>query len=706
MMAAERMSSRATLVRGSVPWVGAGTVLAVGLTVTAIGYGWLRSRERERVAVEVSHRVSGIANEIDQRFGGPVESMRAISALISATGAADPRAFEEFAADAIQREPHIYALEWAPRVTRDERAGFEAAARAQIPGYEIRDPGPTGMVRAGARDLYYPLRHLVPMNDAWGLDIVDRKAGSSLADRACQVGHPVASARYHLVEDPPDVYAVYAVAPVWAHGVGRDDAAARCDTALGFVVLLFRIDPLMEDLVRRVELDDLELAVRDVTATPTGTSAPIVMSESAPGASARLTGPTAATQLISFVDRTWEIALAPRSAPAGPTWFLVAGALGALFGAVLFGGGMAWRRLRRRYSQVLRLGQYHLEEEIGRGGMGVVYRARHVMLRRDTALKLLAAPPDDDQALARFEREVQLTAELSHPNTIAIYDYGRTPDGRFYYAMEYIDGLTFDELIEHDSEQPVARTIHLMRQVALALREAHAAGMVHRDLKPGNLMLAMRGGMIDWVKVLDFGLVKRIGQVAIDGQGAPVVRARGTGQAPTELGIITGTPGYIAPEMLRSREVDHRADIYALGAIWYALLAGRAPFLGGTMEDTLQAQIRHRPAPLDRLRGDLPEGLAPLIMRCMNPDPTLRVVSAQALLDEIEPIVAPTWTRAEAEAWWKDRAPAIKAQRARHVAGPGSKPPTAIFDARRLTSPRGTGPGRDTPAGRRRGPAA
>ncbi|MCE9574896.1 MAG: CHASE domain-containing protein [Deltaproteobacteria bacterium] len=696
------MSSRATLVRRSVPWLGAGSVLALGLTITALGYGWLRSRERERVAVEVSHRVSGIANEIDQRFGGPVESMRAIAALISATGAADPRAFEEFSRDAIRREPHIYALEWAPRVTRDERAGFEAAARAQIPGYEIRDPSPTGLTRAGERDLYYPLRYLVPMNDAWGLDIVDRKAGTAVADRACQVGHAVASTRYHLVEDPPDVYAVYAVEPVWAHGVGRDDAASRCDTVLGYVPLLFRINPLMADLQRRVELDDLELAVRDVTGATGGASAAVVMVESSPGASARITGPMAATQLLSFVDRTWEVALAPRTAPSGPTWFLVAGALGSLFGAALFGGGMAWRRLRQRYSQVLRLGQYHLEEEIGRGGMGVVYRARHVMLRRDTALKLLAAPPDDDQALARFEREVQLTAELSHPNTIAIYDYGRTPDGRFYYAMEYIDGLTFDELIEHDSEQPVSRTIHMVRQVAFALREAHAAGMVHRDLKPGNLMLSMRGGMVDWVKVLDFGLVKRVGHVAMDGGGAPVVRARGSGQAPTEIGIITGTPGYIAPEMLRSRDVDHRADIYALGAIWYALLAGRAPFLGGTMEDTLQAQIRHRPAPLDRLRGDLPDGLVALIMRCMNPDPQARVVSAQALVDELDSIVAPTWTRAEAEVWWKDRAPAIKAQRARHVAGPGSKPPTAIFDARRLASPRGTGPGGGTPSGRRR----
>jgi serine/threonine-protein kinase len=685
--------SRATMVRRSVPWVGTGAVLAAGLVATAVGYGWLRSRERDRVAIEVSHRVIGLASEIEQRFAGPVESMRAVAALIDATGAADERAFGEFARDAIRREPHIYALEWAPRVVDADRAAFEAAARtAGPPGYEIRDAGPHGLARASTRDVYYPLRYLVPPNDAWGLDLIDRAGNSSLADRACQVGHTVASARYHLVEDPPDVYAVYAIEPVWAHGAGQAEPATRCDTALGYVALLFRIAPLMEDLERRAGLDDLELAVRDVTADPaTGRAASAVLSESAPGASERIAGDLAATQLISFVDRTWEIAVAPRLEPAGPTWMLIVGVLGAVFAAALFGGAMAWRRLRHRYAQVVRLGQYHIEEEIGRGGMGVVYRARHVMLRRDTALKLLAAPPDDDQALARFEREVQLTAELTHPNTIAIYDYGRTPDGRFYYAMEYIDGLTFDELIEHDTEQPVERTLHLIQQIALALREAHGAGMVHRDLKPGNLMLAIRGATPDFVKVLDFGLVKRVGNVTLAGdhEGGPPGRALGSGPDRTEFGIITGTPGYIAPEMLRSHAVDHRADIYAVGAIWYALLAGRAPFLGGTMEDTLQAQVRNRPAPLERLRGDLPEGLVALIMRCMNPDPRQRVPSAQSLLDDLEAIRAPTWTRAQAETWWRERAPSIRAQRAKHVAGPGSKPPTAVFDATRFRSPRG-----------------
>jgi eukaryotic-like serine/threonine-protein kinase len=154
------------------------------------------------------------------------------------------------------------------------------------------------------------------------------------------------------------------------------------------------------------------------------------------------------------------------------------------------------------------LGQYTLVEKIGEGGMGAVYRARHALLQRPTAIKLLLPERTNELDLARFEREVQLTSQLTHPNTIAIYDFGRTPDKVFYYAMEYIDGISLEQLVDEDGPQPPARVIHMLVQACGALAEAHGVGLIHRDVKPANLLLCARGGAHDVIKVVDFGLIK------------------------------------------------------------------------------------------------------------------------------------------------------------------------------------------------------
>ena len=194
------------------------------------------------------------------------------------------------------------------------------------------------------------------------------------------------------------------------------------------------------------------------------------------------------------------------------------------------------RALQKATLAAKKLGQYALEEKLGAGGMGTVYKARHAMLRRPTAVKLLDVDKMSDTAIARFEREVQLTSGLTHPNTVAVFDYGRTPDGIFYYAMEYLEGMNLDDLVKRFGPLPEARLVYILRQVCGALAEAHAAGLVHRDIKPANIFLTNRGGLHDFVKVLDFGLVK-----AVDGEETANL---------TSPHAMTGTPLYASPEAI------------------------------------------------------------------------------------------------------------------------------------------------------------
>jgi serine/threonine protein kinase len=317
----------------------------------------------------------------------------------------------------------------------------------------------------------------------------------------------------------------------------------------------------------------------------------------------------------------------------GDSHWLVCWALASavLLVAALLG---ASSRARRDAELLQSFGQYTLVREIGAGGMGVVYEARHALLRRPTAIKLLRPLEADEaaraEALLRFEREVQLTSELNHPNTIVIYDYGCTDDGTFYYVMEYIDGMDLDRLVRVDGPLPPARLIHFALQICGSLTEAHRKSLIHRDIKPANLLVCERGGVPDTIKVLDFGLVKRL-----DG---PVVSGANT---------LVGTPLFTAPEVMRDpTRASVRSDVFSLGAVMYWLITGT------TLQETAFLRNSSVPASLP----ELPLDLERVIARCTEPDPHERPESMEQLAAELRQCEDyGRWSARDARAYWDQR---------------------------------------------------
>jgi hypothetical protein len=299
------------------------------------------------------------------------------------------------------------------------------------------------------------------------------------------------------------------------------------------------------------------------------------------------------------------------------------------------------RRMEKAEQKIKQLGQYTLEEKIGSGGMGSVFRASHAFLRRPTAIKMLNADNVGEGALARFEREVQLTSQLNHPNTIAVYDYGRTPEGVFYYAMEYLQGISLEDLVRQFGPLPDGRVIDILEQVCGSLAEAHGIGLIHRDIKPANIILTTRAGMPDFVKVLDFGLVK----AADTDEHAKL----------TQANVTLGTPYYMSPEAVeRPDTITALSDIYAIGAVGYFLLTGSPVFTGKTVMDICMKHVKATPEPPSkRLGRQVTPCLEGLILRCLAKDPKARPQSTRAMMEELaECAPAEAWTHADAEAWW------------------------------------------------------
>jgi eukaryotic-like serine/threonine-protein kinase len=368
---------------------------------------------------------------------------------------------------------------------------------------------------------------------------------------------------------------------------------------------------------------------------------------------------TGATALVGFVALSFNIWAMREHAVDGDRvffiWLIVASIIAV--GVTVVTSSTVYG-LNRRMRAAAQLGQYEIERLLGRGGMGEVYLAKHALLNRPTAVKLLR---DVSASSTRelFRHEVQTASGLTHPNTVEIYDYGRTPEGVFYFAMEYVEGATLDEVVMATGAMPPARAIHLLRQAAGALGEAHGRGLIHRDVKPSNLMLCERGGIFDTMKVMDFGLVRDLAEADPEDQG------------------LTGTPLYLAPEcILETGGAVPQTDVYALGGTAYFLLTGRPPFEATSLVELLSDHLASDPPSLDS--GDAT--LDALVMRCLAKDPKERPTDAKELAEALAACDdAQAWTPRDADIWWAEHGEVITAYRPTDAASSTAPPPVHAF---------------------------
>jgi len=338
----------------------------------------------------------------------------------------------------------------------------------------------------------------------------------------------------------------------------------------------------------------------------------------------------------------------------GVIWWGLATFVCALITTIVHG-------LRREVREARRLGQYTLGRKLGEGGMGVVYQATHALLRRDTAIKLLSPEKAGEANLKRFEQEVQLTARLTHPNTITVFDYGHTPDGLFYYAMELLQGANLDEIVAVDGAMSTGRALDVLTALLGALEEAHGIGLIHRDIKPGNVLLCAQGGKPDVTKLVDFGLVKEV--------------ARDEASDLTNPNVLMGTPLYIAPEAVTSPEtVGNRSDLYAVGAVGYFLLTGHHVFEAPTLMEVVGHHLHTTPTTPSEKKGvPVPDDVETLILACLAKSPEDRPQSARTLRTQLMQCADfGTWTEAEARAWWDTHAAAVEERKATASSTPGA----------------------------------
>ena len=605
--------------------------LLLALCASALTYAW----DRQRKLRDRAERNADIASSLRIGLSTPVESLYALQSFLSVQRGAPLTLaqFREFCAPALRRRPEIAGLEWFPLVREEERATFEGYVAREQPGFEIREPTRAGpLVRAVPRPEHVPLTFMEPMTElVRGLDLAFDPERIAPVKRALASGRTTLSDRFQLVEDPPHALSVAAYAPVtravWV------DASALQDRRFerGVAVALFRLSPLIASALKARDLEGLGVELWDPHAPEAARL--LYRSGNVDVAAERDEAD------VPFVDRRYRLVVYS-SGPGVELSPLIAFA-GTLFSGFVLTALLDARRREKTLARAAqRLGQYQLESRIASGGMGTVYRAHHALLRRPTAIKIA----HEEQAAATFEKEVLVTSTLTHPNTVVVYDFGRGEDGAFYCAMEYIDGYDLEQLVRDHGPLPAGRVIRLLLQATGSLAEAHEKSLVHRDVKPSNLMVTERGGTHDFVKVLDFGLAR------------PQSEARAEGGTVVSVGFA-GTPGYVAPEVIAGSPATPRSAGFSLGAVGDFLLTGQGPFTNpSSSTDSLTRTLTAEPAPLPQ---DVPEALARILLCCLRKSADERPLSMIVLGERLREALAacPPWTRSDAERWWREHPP-------------------------------------------------
>lgn len=609
-------------------------VLIAGLAVSGAAFWLVRNQERVQHQLAEQRRAADATSAIFLALQVPVEAALTLPAFLSAGRDVTQAEFQAFTRSLLERHRSLTKLQWAVRVSDQERAAFEARW-----GITIRQPDASGaMVRAPVRADYFPILHVAPADlQVVGLDVAFDDDRRRMLEHALATGRATLSPRFRLVEDPPDVYSVAVNAPLRrvTDAIGHEDV-------VGLGAALFHPHVVVAEAVQELSLGNLRFVLRDAS-EETGA----VLIAHPPEAMAtwdevRIPEERQYTRNFNYLDRRWQIQWR-WDAPSGRVAWVVL-AIGVLV-TLLATGLVALRNmmssLRSEMSAVQRLGNYRLGRKLGEGGMGTVYFAHHAFLRRPTAVKVIRPDPNVPELFQRFEREARYTSRLTHPNTISIFDYGQTEGGVFYYAMEYVPGLTLRELVKVCGALPLARVKHIMLQVAGSLSEAHAQGILHRDIKPENVMVAERGGIPDFVKVLDFGLVKDASASADSSLSVRVA--------------LLGTPGYIAPETISDAAAFSPAsDVYSLGALLYFLVTGKRVFQAGSKLQLLKLVQEQDPArPSSHLPQALPSQWEAFIIRCLRRDPAERPLDASEFRLELAGLACPTqYSETDALQWW------------------------------------------------------
>jgi len=619
-------------------------VLLVGVFLSGVAFRAVRDREIVEHHHEFSERASSVSQLLQRQFELPVEVLRSVRAFFGASEAVTRQEFERFVSDALRRYPSVSLLEWAPRIVDSDRAVFETQMASDYPGFSISElQSHEAFAPAARRPEYYPLMFMAPDDDptAIGFDLLSEAARRGRVRQAVASGNPLASPPFVLAEDPSEHRSIAVYLAVYQGDGVPAGPTARVEQPRGMAIVIFRLNAIMERALANLDIEGLAFRLLDVTQD----RPELLFSRSWADDEFVSEDPSSHLLEWEYGSRRWQLQFVNRIPVQHSALGWLALALGvfvSVLGAGVLAASSTITLLRREVEAAQQLGQYTLLHPLGQGGVGVVYAARHSFLQRPTAVKLLQKN-NDPTLIARFEREVQLTSRLTHPNTIAIYDFGSTADGDFYYAMELLDGVSFDGLIRDAGPLPAARVVHLIRQVLGALSEAHAIGLIHRDIKPANLMVSVRGGIPDFVKVLDFGLVKE-------------TRTE-TDVAITNSRLILGTPQYLSPETIRGTEtVDGRADLYAVGVVAYYLLTGEPVFQGPSVVELCFQHVHESPIPPSRRCVlTIPEALDAVILKALEKSPSQRFSTAREFMDALDAVTfSVPWTSHDADAWWSD----------------------------------------------------